>query len=115
VNDNVLIGGFIVSGSQAKQMIVRAIGPSLAAGGVAGAIANPMLELHDSTGALLATNDNWQTGGQFNQIASSGYAPSNSLESAIIGLFSPGNYTAIVKGVSNITGVGMVEIYDLDP
>lgn len=115
VNDNVMIGGFIVSGSQSKQMIVRAIGPSLAAAGVAGAMADPMLELHDSNGAVVATNDNWQSGGQSGQISASGFAPSNSLESGIIGTFPPGNYTAIVKGVNNTTGVGMVEIYDLDP
>jgi len=115
VNDNVMIGGFIVSGSQSKQMIVRAIGPSLTAAGVSGALANPMLELHDSSGALISTNDNWQTGGQSSQISASGFAPSNSLESAIIGTFSPGTYTAIVRGVSNATGVGMVEVYDLDP
>jgi len=115
VNDNVMIGGFIVSGSQSKQMIVRGIGPSLTAAGVSGALANPMLELHDSNGAVVATNDNWQTGGQSSQISASGYAPSNSLESAIVGTFSAGNYTAIVRGVSNATGVGMVEVYDLDP
>jgi len=115
VNDAVLIGGLIVSGSQPKQLIVRALGPSLTAFGVAGAMANPMLELHDSTGALIASNDNWQTGGQASQISASGLAPSNALESAIIATVPPGNYTAIVKGVNNTTGVGMVEVYDLDP
>jgi hypothetical protein len=115
VNDAVLIGGLIVSGSQPKQLIVRALGPSLTAAGVAGAMVNPMLELHDSTGALIASNDNWQTGGQASQITASGLAPSNALESAIIATFPPGNYTAIVKGVNNTTGVGMVEVYDLDP
>jgi hypothetical protein len=115
VNDAVLIGGIIVSGSLPKQLIVRALGPSLTAAGVTGAMANPMLELHDSTGALIASNDNWQTGGQASQISASGLAPSNPLESAIIATFAPGNYTAIVKGVNNTTGVGMVEVYDLDP
>ena len=115
LGDNVMIGGFIVSGSQSKQMIVRGIGPSLTAAGVTGALADPMLELHDSNGAMVATNDNWQTGGQSSQISASGYAPSNSLESAIIGTFSAGPYTAIVRGVNNATGVGMVEVYDLDP
>jgi fibronectin type III domain protein len=115
VNDDVLIGGFIVRGSQPKQLMVRAIGPSLAAAGVAGAMANPRLELHDSAGALIASNDNWQTGGQASQISASGLAPSNALESAIIATFRPGNYTAIVKGVNNATGVAMVEVYDLDP
>jgi hypothetical protein len=115
VNDDVLIGGFIVRGSQPKQLIVCALGPSLTAAGVAGALPNPRLELHDSTGALIASNDNWRTGGQASQISASGLAPSNSLESAIIATFAPGNYTAIVKGVNNTTGVGIVEVYDLDP
>ena len=115
VNDDVLIGGFIVTGSQSKKLVVRAVGPSLTGAGVAGAMANPTLELHDSTGATIATNDNWQTGGQASQISASGFAPSNSLEWAIIATLPPGNYTAIVRGVNNGTGVGMVEIYDLDP
>src|ERR1700730_12709987 len=114
VNDNVLIGGFIVRGSQPKQLIVRALGPSLTAFGVAGAMANPMLELHDSTGALIASNDNWQTGGQASQISASGLAPSNALESAIIATFPPGNYTAIVRGVNSTTGIALIEVYELD-
>ena len=115
VNNDVMIGGFIISGPQSKQVIVRAIGPSLSAYGVAGTIADPFLELHDSTGALITSNDNWQTGGQGSQISASGYAPSNSQESAIIATLQPGSYTAIVRGVNNTTGVGMVETYDLDP
>lgn len=115
ISDDVMIGGFIINGSQSKQIIIRGIGPSLTASGIVGALANPFLELHDASGAVVGTNDNWQTGGQVNQISASGFAPSNSLESAIIGTFSPGNYTAIIKGTNNSTGVGMVEIYDLDP
>jgi hypothetical protein len=115
VNDDVLIGGFIIRGSQSKKVVVRALGPSLSGAGVAGAMANPTLELHDSTGATIATDDNWQTGGQSAQISASGFAPSNSLESAIIATLAPGSYTAIVKGVNGGTGVGMVELYDLDP
>jgi hypothetical protein len=115
LNDDVLIGGFIVSGSQSKSLIVRALGPSLSAAGVAGAMANPTLELHDSTGALIASNDNWQSGGQGSQISASGFAPSNSSESAILATLAPGTYTAIVRGVNSTTGVGMVEVYDRDP
>jgi hypothetical protein len=81
VNDAVLIGGFIVQGSQPKRMILRAIGPSLASQGVIGAMADPTLELHDSIGATIATNDNWQTNTQASEISSSGLAPSNPLES----------------------------------
>ena len=84
---------------------------------------NPYLELHNGTGALIASNDNWMTtiiGGiitqnQVGDIMNSGYAPSNGLESAIIADLPPGNYTAIVRGVNDTTGVGLVEVYDLNP
>ena len=114
VNDAVLIGGFIVEGPRPKRMILRAIGPSLASQGVIGAMADPTLELHDSTGATIATNDNWQTSPQVNEISSSGLAPSNPLESAILTTLQPGNYTAIVRGANNTTGIALVEGYDLD-
>src|SRR5262249_28801627 len=97
--DNVLIGGFIVSGSVAKRVIVRAIGPSLSQHGVNNVLADPTLELHDRHGALLRSNDNWQDDpNQASQIRSSGLAPSSNLESAIIATLQPGNYTAIVRG-----------------
>jgi len=122
--DNVMIGGFIVQGQQAKRVIIRAIGPELAAPpfNIANALANPTLELHDSTGALIASNNNWATtiiGGiitanQVRDIQTSGHAPRHGLESAIIADLPPGNYTAIVRGVNETTGVGLVEVYDLD-
>jgi hypothetical protein len=121
--DNVMIGGFIVQGTEPKRVIVRAIGPELSAPpfSIPNALANPTLELHDGTGALIASNDNWtQTiiGGiiltnQVRDILNSGYAPSDGRESAIIADLTPGNYTAIVRGVNNITGVALVEVYDL--
>jgi hypothetical protein len=121
--DNVMIGGFIVAGTQAKRVIVRAIGPELSAPpfNVPNALANPTLELHDHTGALIASNDNWMTtiiGGiiasdQVADIRNSGYAPTNGRESAIIADLPAGNYTAIVRGVNNTTGVALVEVYDL--
>jgi hypothetical protein len=114
VNNEVLIGGFIVSGSQPKKLILRAIGPSLTAAGVAGALTDPVLELHDSTGATIATNDNWQTSAQASEIGASGLAPANTLESAIIATLAAGNYTAIVRGVNGAVGIGMVEVYELD-
>jgi hypothetical protein len=114
VNDDVLIGGFIVRGAVPKRMILRAIGPSLTGAGVSGAMANPTLELHDSTGATIATNDNWQTGSQASEISASGLAPRNPLESAILATLQPGNYTAIVRGVNNTTGIALVEGYELD-
>ena len=121
--DNVVIGGFIVQGSAANRVIIRAIGPELTQHGVANALHNPTLELHDGMGALIASNDNWGTtiiGGiitqsQVRDIMNSGHAPSNGLESAIIADLSPGNYTAVVRGVNDGTGVGLVEVYDLNP
>jgi hypothetical protein len=121
--DNVVIGGFIVQGTEAQRVIIRAIGPELTQYGVPNALANPTLELHNGTGALIASNNNWMTtiiGGiitsnQIRDIQASGYAPGNGLESAIIADLAPGNYTAIVRGVNNMTGVGLVEVYDLSP
>jgi hypothetical protein len=114
VNDDVLIGGFIVRGPVSKRMILRAVGPSLTGAGVSGAMADPTLELHDSAGATIATNDNWQSSAQASEISASGLAPRNPLESAIIATLEPGNYTAIVRGVNNTTGIALVEGYALD-
>jgi hypothetical protein len=121
--DNVMIGGFIVQGTQPKRVIIRAIGPELTQYGVPNALANPTLELHDSTGALIASNDNWRhtiiggiiTSDQVRDIRSSGYAPGDGRESAIIAELPAGNYTAILSGVSNTMGVALVEVYDLSP
>jgi hypothetical protein len=111
--DNVLIGGFIISGTEPKKIIVRAIGPSLAAFNVPGPLADPVLELHDSSG-LLAQNDNWRQN-QEAEIQNSGLAPNNDLEAAIVRTVPPGNYTAIVRGQNNGTGVALVEVFDLAP
>jgi len=119
--DNVMIGGLIVAGSEQKRIIVRAIGPELAQYGIPNPLADPTLELHDGTGALIASNDNWQTtilGGvitsnQISAIQSSGHAPTAPSECAIVADLPPGNYTAIVRGVNNTTGVALVEVYDL--
>ena len=112
--NNVMIAGFIVSGSQSKTIIVRALGPTLGSYGVANALNDPMLELHDSSGATIATNDDWQTGSQASQISGSGYAPTNSNEPAVIATLPAGAYTAIVRGYNNSTGVALVEVYELD-
>ena len=121
--DNVMIGGFIVQGSQPKRVIIRAIGPELTQFGVPGVLANPTLELHDGSGALIGFNDNWQStviGGvitqdQVQEILASGHAPTDTRESAIIADLPAGNFTAIVRGVSSTTGVALVEVYDLNP
>jgi hypothetical protein len=120
--DNVMIGGVMVQGTQPKRVIVRAIGPELTQYGVPNPLADPTLEMYDSTGALIASNDNWQhtiiggiiTRDQVAAIRASGHAPTDPSESAIIATLPPGNYTAIVRGVNNTTGVGLVEVYDLD-
>jgi len=118
--DEVMIGGFIVQGTQPKNVIIRAIGPELSQYGVSDFLANPTLELHKGN-ALLASNDNWQhtiidriiTQDQVQDIQNSGHAPTDASESAIIANLPPGNYTAIVRGVNNTTGVALVEVYDL--
>ena len=114
VGDEVLIGGLIVQGTGVKKVIIRGIGPSLA-GFVSGALADPTLEIYNGSGQLTASNDNWPASAQAAEIVASNLAPSNALESAVIATLAPGNYTAMVKGVNNSTGVGMVEVYDLDP
>ena len=114
VSDNVLIGGFIIRGTQSKKLILRAIGPSLTAWGVAGAIADPVLELHDSSGGVIATNNDWQTGGQMAEIQGSGMAPGNSAESALVATLAPGSYTVVVSGVGGGQGIGLVEAYEFD-
>jgi hypothetical protein len=119
--DNVMIGGFIVEGPYYKEVVIRALGPELTHYGVPNALANPTLELHDATGALIASNDNWMTtviGGiimddEVDWIRSSGHAPTDPRESAIIAVLPPGNYTAIVRGVNNTVGVALVEVYDV--
>jgi hypothetical protein len=110
--DNVLIGGFIVTGTQPKKVILRAIGPSLP---VAGALADPLLELHDSAGGLIRMNDNWRSD-QEAEIIATGIPPSNDLESAIVATLPANNsaYTAIMRGANSGTGIGVVEAYDLD-
>jgi N-acetylneuraminic acid mutarotase len=118
---NVAIAGFIVQGSAAKRVLIRAGGPSLAQSGVPNPLANPRLELHQAANTI-GLNDNWQTtqiGGvitsdQVAEIQNSGLAPHDPLESALIATLAPGSYTAIVQGVNGGTGIGLVEVYDLE-
>jgi hypothetical protein len=113
---DVMIGGFVIQGSGPQTVVVRAIGPSLANYGVQGALVNPQLTLVRSTDqAIVAANDDWGSAGNAAQIQSSGFAPSNPLESAIYITLDPGAYTAIVNGVANGTGVGLVEVYKVGP
>ena len=108
--DNVMIGGFIVTGSAAKQIVVRAIGPSLP---LSGALADPILDVYDASGHVIASNDNWRTSQQDALIAA-GFAPADDREAALIISVTPGAYTAIVHGANNSTGIALVEVYDLD-
>ncbi len=112
--NNVMIAGFMVWGSQSKTILVRALGPTLGSYGVANVLSDPMLELHDSSGATIATNDDWQAGSQASQISSSGCAPNNSNEPALIATLAAGSYTVVVRGYNNLTGIGLVEVYELD-
>jgi len=121
--NNVLIGGFIISG-QPQQVLIRALGPTLGQPpfNVPNSLGDPQLTLFNSTGTAIASNDNWQntvvdgttiTGSQVSEIHNSGKVPPSANESAIIATLPPGNYTAIVSGVSNTTGIGLVEVYTL--
>jgi Tol biopolymer transport system component len=113
--DKVGIAGFIITGSAPKQVLVRALGPSLTQAGVSGAMANPFLELHGPGGFATTTNDNWQDdSGQAAAIIATGLAPANDLESAITATLAPGNYTAVVRGLNDTSGIALAEVYDLD-
>jgi hypothetical protein len=113
--NNIVIAGFILGGNTGDDKVaVRGVGPSLAAVGVAGALANPMLELRDSNAALLQANNNWQDDPtQAAELTAAGLALSDNLESGLIARLPPGLYTALLAGVNNGTGVGLVEVYDL--
>ena len=106
-----MIGGFIVTGNAAKKVIVRGIGPSLP--GLSSLLADPVLSLHGPDGSLIISNDNWKDTQQ-TDIQASGLAPTNDLESAIVATLSPESYTVVLRGKDGTTGIGLVEMYDLD-
>ncbi len=112
--EQILIAGFIIEGSENKTILIRGLGPSLAAFGVPGPLADPRLALYDSSANLIAANDNWKDSQQA-QIQATGLAPPNDLESAILALLAPGTYTAFLQGKGATTGIGLAEIYDVDP
>jgi hypothetical protein len=109
--NNVVIGGFIITGTRLKNVAIRAIGPSLS---LPGKISDPVLDLYDSTNHLIATNDDWGMAGNTQAIIDAGLAPTNIRESVILITLAPGSYTAIVRGYQDATGIGVVEVYDLD-
>jgi hypothetical protein len=110
--DSVLIGGFIIGDGESDTVVLRAIGPSLAASGVADPLQDPTLDLYDADGVVIMSNDNWRDS-QETLLQSSGLTPTEDAESAIITSLSPGAYTAIVRGQNETTGVALVEVYNL--
>lgn len=115
-DQRVEIGGFIITGSVPKKVIVRALGPSLGSSGVPGSetLANPTLELHDSAGALIGRNDDWRDT-QESEVLASGIPPLDNAEAAIVKVLAPGQYTAVIQGRNGGEGIGLAEVYDLDP
>ena len=111
--DDIMIGGTIISGGDlATRVVVRGIGPSLASFGIANPLLNPVLELRDSNGILLGANDNWKES-QETDLRATGLAPQNDAESAILMRLGPGNYTAVLRGKADSTGVALVEFYNI--
>jgi hypothetical protein len=112
--NNVAIAGFIVIGNSGKQIVVRGLGPSLVSAGVQGPLADPIVELYDSAGTLLASNNDWEQG-QPQALRDVNLAPSNQFEAAVVAMLPPGAYTAILRGNGTAAGIGLVEVYDLQP
>ena len=115
VGDNVLIGGFIITGTDPKTIVLRALGPSLSGFGLSGVLTDPVLSVYDSSGAIIATNDNWQSDPSHFEVEANGLAPAKLLESATLQTLAPGAYTVIVTGKGASPGIGLVELYDLSP
>ena len=114
--ENVMIGGFILSGTNLNpgKVVVRAIGPTLGQSGITNPLSNPSLSLFDSNGQLVGLNDNWQDdANQANQLLSLNLAPQNAAESAIVAILPPGQYTAVVGGQNGGTGIGLIEVYSI--
>jgi hypothetical protein len=113
--DGVLIGGFIITGTAPKTVVLRALGPTLSGFGLPGVLADPVLKVYNSSRTAIATNDNWQTDPGALEITANGLAPGNPSESALVQNLAPGAYTVIVTGKDSTPGIGLVELYDLSP
>jgi hypothetical protein len=111
--NNMGIGGFIITGNAPKPVIIRAIGPTLTRNGIAGVLADPILELHGPAAFVTVRNDNWKDS-QESEISATGLPPTDDAESAIVATLEPGAYTAIVEGSGHSSGVALIEVYDLD-
>jgi hypothetical protein len=114
VAERVGIGGFIITGTTPKSVVVRGIGPSLVQSGIPGALADPVLELHGPSGWGPLANDNWRDM-QEQELLAAGLAPTNNLEPAIWAVLAPGAYTAVVRSANGVPGTALVEVYDLNP
>jgi hypothetical protein len=112
--DNVLISGFIIGDVDSATVVVRALGPSLASYGVSGVLSDPTLTIYDSSGSLIASNDNWETDPNAIYVQKNGHTPPNALESALVLHLPAGAYTAVVRGANGATGNALVEVYHLD-
>jgi hypothetical protein len=109
-----MIGGFIITGNVPKKVAIRGMGPALASFGITDFLADPFLELRSSSGAVLQANDNWKDSQQA-EIQALGLAPNDNREAVIVTTLTPGSYTALLTGKGGTTGVGLVEIYDVNP
>ena len=107
------IGGFIITGTDPKKVLIRGIGPVLTNFGIINALQDPVLELHNGTGAVLTTNDDWKVPQQA-AIEAAGLAPTDDREAAILLSLQPGSYTVIESGKNGTSGVGLIEVYDVD-
>jgi acetyl esterase/lipase len=113
LGNDVMIGGFIIGGNEATRVIVRALGPSLAANGISDPLPNPLLELYDSHGSLIFANDDWRAT-QAQQIIDSGFQPSDDREAAMIATLAPGSYTALLHDAVAASGIALIEVYNLE-
>jgi hypothetical protein len=113
--DNVVIGGFIITGTDPKTIVLRALGPSLSGFGLSGVLRDPVLRVYNSSHTLIATNDDWQSDPNHLVVEANGLAPANLLESATAQTLAPGAYTVTVTGKDATPGIGLVELYDLSP
>jgi arylsulfate sulfotransferase len=113
--DNVVIGGFVITGHDPKTIVLRALGPSLSSFGLSGVLSDPVLRVYNSSRTLVASNDNWQSDPNHSLVEANGLAPANPLESAVARGLAPGAYTVIVTGKNATPGIGLVELYDISP
>jgi hypothetical protein len=115
--DNVMIGGFIITGTVPKPIVLRGMGPSLANAGIpaASVLNDPVLELHGSSGALITSNDNWKDSPQRAQIEGTAFEPTDDREAVILATLPPAAYTVILKGAAQTSGIGLIEVYDDNP